>query len=602
MAQQSGPVRMRVTPVFEGYSADRAPVPYRVVLENAGPGAEGVLTVSADGTTTRIPVDLPSGSRKALTVYPSRIDSFEPVRIALTLPGRRLVRNIAEGVFGTVGPAVAVLTDAPGEASFLRAGTTTVPGSTPPIAGAPVSALRDVYAPPEFAPDRPLGYTGFAAVILSEGSERLTDAQVAALRQYALSGGTLVFLGGASAPVLADSRWAELLPISSPRLRERALPSIGLAAPLPRLAYVEGSLREGADRPLSNSPIAVQRPYGAGKAVLLAANPFEAPLRDYAARRSLVSRAIGLYEAGYARAWLDANARVHQETAAFLGPSFGGPVPTNVPDNPFMLELPRFSTVLGLLLAYLVLVVPINFLILRRLGRLELAWFTAPLISLAFAGVFFTFARDLYSANLSESTFGTVITEGNGTAGVFVGSTQLFLPRAGSVDLGLREVDQLSFRRALDDYGRARTGEGSIVDTGVVTVPNLATPALAFRQIFYTQRVASIPLVEARATFRGDKVRVEAVNRTGQTLPMVEIHYAGATAFNGNMEPGARRTVEIAAPKGNPQTPLGRLIARRNQIALQYAVPVPEVGPTLPAQDVGMPPVVVRFIPIGGQP
>ncbi|MFM8398786.1 MAG: hypothetical protein ACKOAH_13235, partial [Pirellula sp.] len=50
------------------------------------------------------------------------------------------------------------------------------------------------------------------------------------------------------------------------------------------------------------------------------------------------------------------------------------------------INVPNLSTILKWLLGYLIVLVPMNWLVFRLLGRLELAWLAAPFI--AIAGVF----------------------------------------------------------------------------------------------------------------------------------------------------------------------------------------------------------------------
>ena len=68
--------------------------------------------------------------------------------------------------------------------------------------------------------------------------------------------------------------------------------------------------------------------------------------------------------------------------------------------------LPPASQMLMVLAIYFVVVVPVNFLVLKKLGRGEWAWFTAPIISLIFAGVLFSRAQNLYSAKMSTASAG----------------------------------------------------------------------------------------------------------------------------------------------------------------------------------------------------
>ncbi|HEY0866989.1 MAG TPA: hypothetical protein VGE01_06415, partial [Fimbriimonas sp.] len=194
------PLEMDLQPVFDGQSQPNGFMPIAVTVTNRGPGTRGVVSATAGGLTVRYPVDLPSGSKKRITTYPTA-DYGNQVVFRLQTGRGNLVRPFLHD-FGFYEPAarlVAVI----GDNSATLAGLKSASDKT---------AFRDLYTTPQRAPERPVGYTGLSTVALAAGSERLSDEQVEALKLYALTGGTLMFLGDSAQATLGDARWRGLLP------------------------------------------------------------------------------------------------------------------------------------------------------------------------------------------------------------------------------------------------------------------------------------------------------------------------------------------------------------------------------------------------------
>lgn len=72
------------------------------------------------------------------------------------------------------------------------------------------------------------------------------------------------------------------------------------------------------------------------------------------------------------------------------------------------LRIPQLSWLVGFLLAYVLVAVPLTLTVLRRMGRGELGWLVLPLVSLAFTGVGYLAGRDL--RNDAVTSHGTVLT------------------------------------------------------------------------------------------------------------------------------------------------------------------------------------------------
>ena len=148
----------------------------------------------------------------------------------------------------------------------------------------------------------------------------------------------------------------------------------------------------------------------------------------------------------------------------------------SVTADPFNTKLPPTTKVLWILCTYFVVIIPINFLLLKKLKRGEWAWFTAPVISLSFAGAFFAAASDLYSAKLSTATQGLLVATAHTPETLFFGKSQLFFPRGGEYDLKLQNLDSLGAGQG-DPYDysggyRSRQEYGGLNAIDIAARPN----------------------------------------------------------------------------------------------------------------------------------
>ena len=69
------------------------------------------------------------------------------------------------------------------------------------------------------------------------------------------------------------------------------------------------------------------------------------------------------------------------------------------------MDLPSFSKLLLVLAAYLLVVGPVNYIILKRFDRREWAWFTIPIIVIIFSGIIYGLG---YTAKGSEVVTNTI--------------------------------------------------------------------------------------------------------------------------------------------------------------------------------------------------
>lgn len=596
---------VKVTPVFDGPTT-WVSAPLIVDIENKGPDANGNLLLGDMEQVTRYPIDLPRGSRKRLTVYPHDSVYGPNTEIVLDLNVGRMTipyqskSSMGYG-YGSLANYVAMVSDTPGELSFLRL--------TSRNGGGNASAYYDCYAKPEDFPERPLGLTGCTGIILGPGSDRLTDSAVEALKSYALTGGTLIFIGGTSATTLSDPRWTPILPlqnaiakakvgsdvledIAGMNMKEGYTAAVGTAIPGARVRADQGM------------PIVTERPLGMGRIVVLAINPFEEPFTRWPGRTRLITSLVRSVDHQRAASFVNgfqSTGNYYDDYSYRSGSQpyrssvvnpYGAPG-SSVKADPFSVVLPPASKVFWTLTAFFIVVVPVNFFVLRKLKRGELAWITSPLISLAFAGVFLNQASDLYGASLSTATNGVWIQQEGLRDSMFIGTTQMFFPSGGNYDLKLQNVDQLGIGNQMDYYGQSRQSTRyDPVDVGSIQIPSLRAANLAFEEISYRQIVPSKSLVKIERVGKAAKGTTFRVTNTSLgNLQDLSFAFKGIRAPGRSLSPGD--SVDVVVPDGparidNQDTDALTAVTRNFQVLVVIAtVDTLRPGPQLGAQVAG---------------
>lgn len=486
----------QVQPLFEGPTLPQTVQPLLVTLGNQGPGARGVVTIRKDGFVMRYPVDLPQGTTKQFIAYTASSEySMTPTQYLLETDQGSL-RIQRQPSYDPTGMLALTVSDVAGVASAFR------------VENGYRNSVTDAYGKPGRLPDRVAGYSGCASILLGEGAERMSDAEVGAIQDYVLLGGSVVMFGGASTPLFADPRWRDWVPIEPGRPKTIVAKGPGPLGLVPSGSFTltPGSLRPGAItmHRYANENLVVKRTVGKGRVIFIAVNMLESPARSWEGTDSFVA---GLNVTGEGQ--LLSSMGQHWDDP-YTYPSAAPYSTSSLSADPFQAKLPDTGVIIGILVIYFILVVPINLLALRRMGRGELAWITSPIISLVFAGVFFRFAAGLYAAEMSAAVNGTWVVDELAPRGQFVGKAQLFFPRGGTYDLQFEGVGHIAesggydYRRGGRLYNDLRA-----VDDGQIRVPSLAARNLSFHEFSFQQvmpggKMFSISTKARTLTYSGD--------------------------------------------------------------------------------------------------
>jgi hypothetical protein len=396
-------VVLTATAGFDGYFRDNDWLPISAALENSGGDVRGWLVVrpetsgSAVNSTFSTAVDLPAGASQNITLYVVATDQAQQLRVELLDEAGAVITSATTSLRRVQMPdhLAVIITNAVAGAvdlSAVRSGS---------FAG--LQAFMQIGDIPE----RSNLWDAVDLIFISDvDSGGMTDAQRTVLSQWVTAGGHLIVTGGAewqatSAGIL------ELLPLQPSGVEEvQDLAAFsawlgGDAALAQRTLIATGALSEDSDVLLSNdagNPLVVRRLLGSGVVDYLTPDPNAAPLRGWVLLPelwyTLASSGSPLPSWGYGMLRWDRAAE-----AARILPGFD-----LMPD-----VLPLFAFVL----AYILLIGPINFLILNRINRREWAWFSIPLLILVFTGIAYILGTNLRGTDVTLNQMTLVRTWAN---------------------------------------------------------------------------------------------------------------------------------------------------------------------------------------------
>jgi len=373
--QLNAGVNLAVEAGFNTYVKENAWIPLRVTLTNAGEPLEGEVEVisTALAITERFaqPVWLGRNARRQITLYvPARSDSLE---VRLVSAGQVLAAATPTVRQLTATDRLVVIISDPPDA-YNAIGDVRAPSG----AGSALAALRL-----EQLPDRVAALESADAIVIANVNTALfTQAQRDALHQWVIGGGHLLLAGGPGA-ALVLAGLADLAP-------GRAAPALASADPLPLhdlaqpfaqdalLPRPQGLLSVSPLQPTARdarslasaieTPLILRRELGRGVVDQLAFDPALVPLRDWPGRVALFTALLA------GRAGLAGELGVVRDQELFTWAAEA--LSAAGPPSPLL--------VLLFFALYAVTIGPLNFLVLRRLGRLEWAWLTIPAMVMLF--------------------------------------------------------------------------------------------------------------------------------------------------------------------------------------------------------------------------
>ena len=302
----------------------------------------------------------------------------------------------------------------------------------------PNASLTLAYTRPESLPVNEQGYDMVDAIALADMPvDGLTEAQTSALKGWVRSGGLLILSGGGDMARLKSQFWQEMLPIAQtgsgtandlPELSSRYHWPIKSAVPF---QILKGSLKPGARVLLGSAanPLVIAAPYGAGTVVLTTFDYQDPTVRSWSGGpllwRDLLKCGNDMVQA---RNTLRSGTR-NGSAAMLVADALAGRRATSTP---------AFYTIAIFLAAYIILLVPVSYFILKRIDRRELAWYTAPALIAGFTLVSYIIAISIKGGSLTVNR--AAVVEGQAGSPIYAGYGQftVYSPKRSTYDVSLR--------------------------------------------------------------------------------------------------------------------------------------------------------------------
>jgi hypothetical protein len=380
----SNPVAMSVHVGYQDVVKTGGWMPVTIDARNSGAGVDGMLEVQeslnaqpgvSGFTVYEEPISLATGASKRVRLYLVENTTGATITARITQQGRVVVsQDSAAG--STTSALIGVLSD---QSVTLDDFAAVHPGGT---------AARVVHLRPDDIPDSAISLRAFDILVIDDfATDSLTAGQRAAIGDYVATGGDLLVGTGAA--------WRKTLAALPPAI----LPMQITGTTVIDSAAAGGSAVEIATGTVTNGvawlsdagrPLILERPYGAGMVTMSTFDWNQQPVAVASDSRTILRQVMS-------RALFGQGGAAQNIPYAVMGPAptgFGSqpsistrssvltPVLGNLPG----LDLPSLQLTGALVLIYVLLVGPVNYLVLGAMRRRALAWVTVPLIALLAAG------------------------------------------------------------------------------------------------------------------------------------------------------------------------------------------------------------------------
>lgn len=532
-AQEGDGLTLTAVAGFDSYYKEEQWVPIHVAVANSGEPIEGELRVAtgSNPTNNRVvyasPVSLPTQSDKRISLYvyvPGFASDLDLLLVddrgetvaSVEMPLRRLSRQAL--LYG-------VVSDEPVALDLLENVTGTRGDAT--------VAYVDIERLPEAA----AAWNNLDVLIFSNvDSGRLSPGQHHALSAWVALGGQLVVTGGSGWQQTAAAFTEELPVTATGSVTLDDLPSLQqqLGAPFrdpgPYLV-TESSLRAGEILLHEDGlPLLARVAQGRGAVYFLALDPNAAPLLDWAGSEEL---------------WRRVAQQLPETPAWTQGPrnSYNaGQAVTRLSS----LILPSTLWLFLFIFFYVIVIGPVNYFLLRRLGRRELAWLSIPALVIFFSVLAYVTGFRLRGndviVNQMAVTFGRVDGEQMHVSSLL----GLYSPSRSTYDVHL-PPDVLV--RPFNRDGGTMVGAGNLqaVEQGSDTTLRRVRVDVSGVETFVAESYAPLLAITGQATLQldsgGGQLEVQVQNNDTMTLENAGLLFGSVFARVGDLAPGESRTV-----------------------------------------------------------
>ncbi|WP_129626843.1 hypothetical protein [Candidatus Oscillochloris fontis] len=498
--------------------------PVRMVVANDGGDLRGSLEWTFTGEqepSFRYLIDLPRGARKEVLLPVVTNNHQRVAEVHLMVDGQsRLSQTVRLTPIDTSAVLVGVLSS---DLTLLNSLSSAefVPGYPTYLS----------HLSPELMPDDPMVLGGLDVIVIHDLVATLNERQRAALEHWVQLGGTLLVSGGTDARPINDA-FDPLLPVTLSNDIQSAVPvdglerlagMRGLSSALAGLTAHQVTLRpQAVNLDAQNLITSIER--GTGRVIFCAFDL--SVLRVWSGEVQLWERILApnqRMQIGYMfRSQSENLLRQSLQLEALNLPS------------PLILFL--------LITGYILVIGPINFLVLRRMRRIDLAWITTPaLVALFLVG---SYAISFVLRGIQPQVVQLALVQSQegipgGQATAFVG---VFSPQRRSYNINVAAealVSPGSFENYTFKHVPVTVGEEGVY------VPDLLVDVSSLRTLLVEQHVAQTPAVASQIERVASQVRGTITNLSDETLYDAQIVRGTMAEELGDLAPGQMAEVTL---------------------------------------------------------
>jgi hypothetical protein len=498
-----------------------------VHIANDGPAVVGELRLAGGvqgKTRFGTPVDLPTQSDKTYRLY-AQPPAF----------GRELTIDLVEGAstIATTKTAFAVH-----DAQQLVVGIVAErPGDI--VGGMDLLPNQNQVAPLTVSlgvadlPERVEAWSTLDRLVWQDtDASLLSTQQLAALRGWVAGGGRLVIVGGTAGPSSLSAFPDAILPFRPTATTDVAPATLGaLLGEVPAnagdLPSLSGEMLGGRSLLTSGDRvIAAERPYGSGAVTIVGFDPTvgwiaETDVGEGLWRRLLPARTNGGPVVG--------------DDSQIV--SAASQLPT--------LALPPIGGLIALLGAYIVLIGPINYLVLKRLDKREWAWVTMPALIVAFAVGAYGFGSLLRGSDVIVNEVAIVRGSPGATEGTAQAYVSVFSPSRGSYQLRVPGGALLSAPVSGDFFGGdANSATLDILQGDPARIRDLGVGFGSLRTVRAETAVA-VPLIAVELRLVDGRLQGTIGNQSAAVLRAPAVVLGSTVQTFDDLAPGATATVDV---------------------------------------------------------
>lgn len=363
-------------------------------------------------------------------------------------------------------------------------------------------------------------------------SATLTTEQIEALRGWVAGGGRLVIVGGTAGPSSLSAFPDALLPYRPTATTDVEPDSlVTLLGEVPdtatALPALTGELTEGrALATAGDRTVAAERAYGSGSVTIVGFDPTASWIAGTSTAEGMWRRLL--------------------PTRASGGPILGddSQIVSAASQLP-SLALPPIGGLIGLLGAYILLIGPINYLVLRRLDRREWAWITMPILIVAFAAGAYGFGSFLRGSDLIVNEVAIV----RGAPGATEGTAQIYLgvfsPSRGTYQLRVPGGALLSSPTNGNFEGNGTAATLDVLQGDPAQVRDLGVGFGSLRTV-RAETAVDVPLVQAQLRLENGRLKGTVTNASNEVLLKPAVVLGGTVARLSDLAPGASESIDVA--------------------------------------------------------